>query len=102
MMTKWRYTVINLASGQTRPYGPTLNRVQVLFEITNTSGEFEPSRYLSEERAIEIIKGLKCGYTDFVVPSNPSASDYYKTRLNYFKFISEGLYEFQTTSEYTD
>lgn len=104
-----RVTVKNLASGQPRPYADSRSIVQVLFETEDYQnlGTYKPWD-LTEERVRERLKGLVCGFTEFRYPQDckdpakPTASEYFTTRLDYLKKVSPGLWEFKTTSAFTD
>lgn len=104
-----RYTVETLAAGQPRAYADTIHHVRVTFEWVpykkREPGEeptFEPVLNWTEEGVSKHLKGLMCGFTDFKCPPSPSMDDYFRTRLDWLKEVSPGVWEFHTTSAYTD
>lgn len=106
---KTRYTVEVLASGQPRPYADSRQHVRVIFEIVSyKTGEWEPWDIKQEAIIRERLLGLKCGFVEFRYPKDcadpkkPSASEYFKTRLDWLKQTAPGVWEFHTTSAYTD
>jgi hypothetical protein len=63
---------------------------------------FEPSAGWSEEAAGRRLKGLCCGFTDFVCPPSPSMDDHFRTRLDWLREVAPGVWEFHTTAAYDD
>lgn len=116
MAHKERYTVETLASGQPRPYADTIRHVRVSFESTPWNGgdELQPA-FMSEEAARRRLQHTACGFT----PKTASEVQWFDTRLDWLKpidgkaaseVISGGnpkqivasVWEFHTTSPYTD
>lgn len=61
-MSKFRFTVEILASGQPRPYADTIRHVRVTFEHVpwdSKSGELEPD-FMGEEAARRWLAGIPC------------------------------------------
>lgn len=107
-----RYTVEVVKSGQPRPYADTIYHVRVTLEKREEwrgSTEWEPNAGITEEAARYIIGGLRCGFTDFIYPVRNLAGenistteDYYRTRLDWIKETAPGVWEFHTTTAFTD
>lgn len=100
-----RYTVETLASGQPRAYADTISHVRVTFEHIPWIGPnegFQPWRMDNEELVRAVLKGLPCGFTEFVCPSNPTMDEHFRTRLDWLRQIEPHVWEFHTTSPYTD
>lgn len=105
-----RYTVETLAAGQPRSYADTINHVRVTFEwvpyIKREPGVepvFEPCANWTEEAVRDKLRGLQCGFTDFDYNSSDKGMDaYFRTRLDWLKETAPGVWEFHTTSAYTD
>ena len=101
---KQRVTWEILASGQPRPYADSIHRVRVTFEHEGSfdlpPGEWAATKMYSgqyEERVREILRVLPVGFTDNMKPK-----EWWTTRLNYLKEVSPGVWEFQTTTPFTD
>jgi hypothetical protein len=106
-MSKYRYTVETLKAGQPRPYADTIAHVRVTMEVMQTwrgSTEWEPNPATNTEWVYPILKGLCCGFTDFVYDPKtmPSQDAYFRTRLDWCKMVEPGVWEFHTTSAFTD
>lgn len=110
-MQQYRYTVDLISGGQARAYGPTTHKVQVLFELRTSwgpepRGEWRPYDELKEENVRQRLTNLQCGFTEFTYPpkepTGDAMGDYYRTRLVYLKKVGPGLWEFETSAEYTD
>lgn len=117
-MSKQRFTVEVLASGQPRAYADTIHHVRVTFETSNwlkANGDLEPM-YMTEERAREMIKALPL--TGWVEKTKKDC-EWWETRLDWLKPIDAKLssdvipygdpkqtvaniWEFHTTSPFTD
>lgn len=101
-----RITIETLAAGQPRAYADTINHVRITFEWIrywdNPEKKFVPVSPMSEERVREDLKGLKCGFTEFICPKNPTMDEHFRTRLDWLKEVEPGVWEFHTTSPYTD
>ena len=85
---KHRYTVETLQTGQTKPYGDTVHRVLVTFEMIPYRGpqvDYQPM-WMSENAVRDFLPNLKCGfmnvereqrkhgldtYLDYLKPVNP-------------------------------
>lgn len=107
-MTKERTTVEHLYSGQPRPYADSRHGVQVTFEVTDyKTGEFIPWD-LQEEAVRKRLLGMNCGFTEFTYPpklpegEKPTASDYFRSRLDFLRKVSPGVWVFQVTDAFTD
>lgn len=101
-----RQTVTTLACGQPRPYADTIRHVRVVFEHVPYTGplEWQPDNP-SEERVRDTLRGMYCGFTEFVYPPadrKPTAGDYFTTRLDWLRNTAPGVWEFHTTSAFTD
>jgi hypothetical protein len=104
-----RYTVQTIACGQPRAYADTIHHARVTFEWVpyknRAQGEeptFEPCEGWSEEAAGRRLKGLCCGFTDFVCPPNPTMDDHFRTHLDWLREVAPGVWEFHTTAAYDD
>jgi len=100
----WRYTVTYMKSGQERPYADYVNIVQVRFEHTDhRTGEFTPTVNMVEQGVREMLLVLKCGFAERTRDQNSgSMEDAFKTYLDYLKEVEPGVWEFQTTTRFTD
>jgi len=100
--TKWRMTIECLHTGQPAPYKAHINRYRVLFEITDwRTGEFGPSVHIKEDAVRKWLTGCP-NWTEFnYAASEKTEGDYFRLRLNYLKEIEPGLWEYQTSAEYT-
>jgi hypothetical protein len=101
-----RWTVETIASGQPRAYADTICHVRVTFEWVqywdNPDKKWMPND-LPEEKVRSLLKGFQCGFTEFDYNSSPkSIDDYFRTRLDWLKRVGDGVWEFHTTSAYTD
>jgi hypothetical protein len=104
-----RYTVETLAAGQPRAYADTVHHVRVTFEWIpykkrepGEEPQFEPST-LKEEHVRRALLGLQCGFTEFDYnKAEKSMDNYFKTRLDWLIEVSPGVWEFHTTSKFTD
>lgn len=101
---QWRTTVTYLKTGQARPYANHVDIVQVLFEGPNYEARcLRPIQNLSEGYVREKLRTLSCGFTDFVPdPGDHSMETAFRRRLDYLHEIEPGLWEFQTTTRFTD
>jgi hypothetical protein len=105
-----RYTVQTIASGQPRAYADTINHVRVTFEWVpykkREDGEelaFEPCANWTPEAAQHALKGLCCGFTDFdYKTAEPTMDNHFRTRLDWLREVAPGVWEFHTTSPFTD
>jgi hypothetical protein len=97
--TIFRYTVVQLASGQPRPYADHFGRVRIALEIKahrmNGAGEWKPNDDWKEEEVRELAKNLKCGF-----PKKDPES-WADTNVTSFTKIAPGIWEFTTTAAYT-
>ena len=101
-----RYTVETLASGQPRAYADTIRHVRVAFEKREDwrgSTEWQPATP-TEAQVRETLKALRCGFTEFVRPTGRpmTMEEVFTTRLDWLRQTSPGVWEFHTTSEFTD
>ena len=101
-----RFTVRTLSAGQPRPYADSRRHVRVLFEHVPYSGEcvWTPHN-IAEDYVRKRLLGLGCGFTEFTYPPKDreaGAGDYFTTRLDWLRNTSPGVWEFHTTSAYTD
>lgn len=111
-MSKYRYTVETLAAGQPRAYADTIHHVRVTFEQNVPWGEdpakrntWQPKANMTEEAVKSKLKNLMCGFTDFKYPAEGverSMENHYRTRLDWLKEVEPGIWEFHTTSPFTD
>lgn len=104
-----RVTCETLRSGQPRAYADTIRHVRVTFELQNWDSRPEapkwiPRKGVTEEEVRAILPYMKCGFTDFVYDrkSDASAEAYFRTRLDWLRKVSAGVWEFHTTSAFTD
>ena len=102
-----RITVQTLAAGQPRAYADTIRHVRVFFEwVPYTIGaHWEANDIQNIEMVREYLKGLCCGFTDFEYPPKdraPTMEDHFRTRLDWLRHTGVGVWEFHTTSAYTD
>lgn len=106
-----RYTVETLKAGQARPYADDVCHVCVTFEWVpyrdRADGDvptFEPCDGWSEETASRWLKQLSCGFTDYKYDAKTDGSmdAYFRTRLDWLREVAPGVWEFQTTSAFTD
>lgn len=102
-----RITWDTLESGQPRAYADSRTVVRVRFEIELSTG-WTLSKYVKEDYVRKVLKVLHCGFTEFRYPQDcenpakPSPGEYFTTRLEYLKEIEPGVWEFKTTSAFTD
>ena len=102
-----RYTVQVLAAGQPRPYADSIGHVRVTFEWVPYGGDgsWQPNDIQNEEMVRDHLKGLCCGFVEFVYPPTDrpaTMEDYFRTRLDWLRNVSPGVWEFHTTSAFTD
>lgn len=99
-----RYTIQTLQAGQPRPYGPHVLRVRVTFEWSyqNEEGGWQ-KRCVREEYVRSKLPGLECGFTDYAnAERDPSMAAHFRAKLDWLKEIEPGVWEFQTTTPFTD
>lgn len=94
-MSKTRITIEVLASGQPRPYADSQRHVRVAVEFSWKEGEWKPVTW-PEADMRAMLKTIKCGFTD----AEPKC--WADTRLNYLKEVQPGVWEFHTTTPFTD
>lgn len=100
----YRYVVEILASGQPRPYADTINHVRITIDYffawlgnpKDQQSEWRVNDTWTEEELRKLLPHLRCGFPD--KPPENWAS----TRLDWLRKISPGVWEFHTTSAYTD
>lgn len=83
-----------IQSGQKRAYADTTRHVRVTF------GD-DPDEAEVRERLL----AMHVGFTDFTYPPegrDATAEDFFATRLDWLKKTGEGVWEFHTTSAFTD
>lgn len=104
-----RFTIETLAAGQPRAYADTIHHVRVTLEHVpydgGSDGGWQPNANLDVEPVKKILAGLQCGFTGFTYPPadrEKTIEDYYRTRLDWMKSTAPGVWEFHTTSAYTD
>ena len=102
-----RHTIRTLAAGQPRSYADTIRHVRVTFEIVPYTGplEWKPNESMNEQAVRSALLGMHCGFTEFKYPPEgrkATADDYYSTRLDWLRNVGPGVWEFHTTSPYTD
>lgn len=100
-MSKWRYTVEYLASGQPRPYADHRNHARVTFEIWQQvvlpnfpEAGWRPSEYMTEEHAKKMIAKLTDKFTE-------ERKGGWGLSLVRFEKVAPGVFEFVTTQPYT-
>lgn len=118
-MTKHRFTVEVLASGQPRAYADTICHVRVSFENVpwnSKDGELVPS-HMSEEAARGLLE--KMPYAGFTSKTKGPGCEWWEKRLDWLKPIDgkpaseviphgdpkqicASVWEFHVTSPYTD
>lgn len=113
-MATWKYTVEILASGQPRPYADSRTHGRITFETDyygpdkEKHGTLQKAVHIKEDRARKVLSGLGHGFTEFrypqdcADPAKPSTGDYFRMRLDWLKEIEPGVWEWHTTSAYTD
>lgn len=98
-----RIRIETLAAGQPRPYADTIHHVRVTFDWffawlgnkDDPRSEWRPCSW-KEEDVRAVLKALRCG---FPIKEPETWSD---TKLDWLKEVSPGVWEFHTTSAYTD
>lgn len=108
-MTKQRWTLEVLRSGQPRAYADSETVARVTFEYTpwnSETGEFEPWP-ISEKSAREQLSGMRCGF----VATPKSEAGFLGTYLDYLRPVDDrpedpsgkaSVWEFRTVHPYTD
>lgn len=99
-----RITVETLQAGQLRAYADTTRHVRITFEHKDWKAPHDwLPREITEEEVRAIAPHLKCGWTDFdYTKAEHSMENYFRTRLDWLRKVSKGVWEFHTTSAYTD
>lgn len=106
-----RYTVETLKAGQARPYADDVCHVRVTFEWVpykkrspDEAPTFEPCAGWTEEAVAARLRGLGCGFTEYKYDAKADGSmeAYFRTRLDWMREVAPGVWEFQTTSAFTD
>jgi hypothetical protein len=100
----YRYLVEVLQSGQSRAYADTTRHVRLTIDTffawlgdpKDERSHWKPNDSWKDEEIRALLKLLKCGFTD-AVPENWAS-----TRLDWIKKTAPGVWEFHTTSAYTD
>jgi len=113
-----RITLTTIASGQPRPYADSRLIVQIKFEVffawlgdpNHEKSKWKPDIHWTKEEVGKALEALKCGFPGLdTTPANWAAP-----HLQYLKEIKEdrtpvvagdqhtGIWEFHTTSAYTD
>ncbi len=102
----YRIDLEYLASGQPRPYADSRSHVRITFtyffawlgDPKDARSEWRPRDHFTEEEVKAILLTLKCGF-----PTKPNEeSDWAAPKLQYLKKTAPGVWEFYTTSAYTD
>lgn len=107
-MVATRITIETLASGQPRPYADTIRHVRVTFEcrIFRLDDDWKPWDERTKEEVVrDWLNRLQCGFTEFVYPPKDreaTTEDHYRTRLDWLKQVAPGVWEFHTTTAFTD
>lgn len=99
---KRRFTVETIASGQQRDYGPTVHRARITFEL-EVDGVFQLAADLTEA---EVLRHAKFHY-GWVQDGDPrwpenAMGQHFATKLSYIKQVDPGVWEWETSSPYTD
>lgn len=100
-MSKHRYTVEVLRSGQPRPYADSRYAARVTLEWQGMSGYKDKNApfvpwIIKENQAREYLRKIPCGFTD----AEPEG--WWSTRLSYLREIEPGVWEFETITPFTD
>lgn len=95
MGDKWRIEVEVLVLGQSDEYRNITNHVRITFE-QNHKGIWKPSTGWSDFMVRSILRGIPCGFTD------EPPRDWASTRLDWLKNTAPGVWEFHTTTPFTD
>jgi hypothetical protein len=104
-VSKDRITIETLAAGQPRPYADTVRHVRVTFEWQGMEGykdkdaPFVPRDKFSEETVRRMLAGV-AGFT--AKTAKDPDCNWFDTRLDWLKSTGPGVWEFHTTSPYTD
>lgn len=103
--SKYRVSWAWIAAGQPRPYADTIHHVRVIFEVfiswlgddNDPRSKWERNRYFKEEQVREILKTLPVGF-----PKVDKPDGWWETKLDWIRNIEPGVWEFHTTTAYTD
>lgn len=85
-----------LANGQPRPYADRVYHARVTFDDADDADEATIRKRLAE---------LYIGFTEFTYPPKgreATAEDFFRTRLDWLRNTKPGVWEFHTTSAFTD
>jgi hypothetical protein len=94
-MSKQRITIETLASGQPRPYANTILCVRVTFEH-DWDGKGWRASSLDRNLAIARLQVLGCGFPD------KEPENWASTQLDWLRCTAPGVWEFHTTTPFTD
>lgn len=100
----YRYRVDYLAAGQPRAYADTIHHVRLTIDHffawlgnpDDPRSEWKPNDTWTEEEVRKLLPHLRCGF-----PEKPPAN-WASKRLDWIKKTGPGVWEFHTTSPYTD
>jgi hypothetical protein len=103
-MPQWRTTVTYVKSGQARAYADHVDIVRVLFEGPDYKNRcLAPIANLVETYVRERLLTMHCGFTEFVPdPGDHSMDTAFRKRLDYLRETEPGVWQFQTTTRFTD
>lgn len=102
-MSKHRYTIETLASGQPRPYADSIYRHRITYEWQgpfSLKGEAKDAPFILCEKMNEQIVRRDCKH--FSGWMEEGEGDWASTRLVYLKQVSPGVWEWETRAAYTD
>ncbi len=99
-----RYTVETLASGQPRPYADSRTHVRLTIEVffawlgdpKDERSHWKPAQGWTEEQIKGLLRQMKVGFPDDV------PRDWADAKLQWLKETAPGIWEFYSTSAYTD
>jgi hypothetical protein len=100
----YRYTVEYLASGQPRAYADSRMHVRLTIEVffawlgdpKDPRSKWSPNETWNEEQIRALLPHLRCGFTENAEYSLG------RSRLDWLKQVSPGVWEFHTTEPYND
>jgi len=109
-MSKDRVTYETLTAGQPRPYADSIYRYRIYFEWQGMAGykdknaPFVPRDKMvatSNPHALAMVTKFAKAFSGWSEPTD-HGFDWASTKLDYIKEVGPGVWEFQTSSAYTD
>lgn len=100
-MSKSRYTIEVLASGQPGPYQDTIHHCRIKYEywVTNNGrGGFVLSGMSNEDR----VRSDARHFSGWSEPGDPEHDPVWSTKLVWIKMIEPGVWEWKTQTRFTD